>query len=152
MAGRSPQLSESAVIRSLRRFRDRYFPNSGTVVNDVLSPVGDTAEQPQPGYFDSLPVRQILIFILGNVFYLFIWLSKNMLWSGWNLGRVFINRIWTLLDQFIVLCTFIPIAYFSEGHVLFPLYWYTQLTLADCDITQNRWAYKISASVIKVHL
>lgn len=72
MAGRSPQLSESAVIRSLRRFRDRYFPNSGTVVNDVLSPVRDTAEQPQPGYFDSLPVRQILIFILGNVFYLFI--------------------------------------------------------------------------------
>lgn len=60
MAGRSQQVNESAVIRSLKRFRDRYFPNSDKVENDVLTPVGDTAEQPQPGYFDSLPVRQIL--------------------------------------------------------------------------------------------
>lgn len=57
----SRQLGESAVIRSLRRFRDAYFPNSGKVVKDVLTPDGDKraeAERPQPGYFDSLPVRK----------------------------------------------------------------------------------------------
>ncbi|XP_075905619.1 F-box only protein 4 [Nelusetta ayraudi] len=55
----SQQLSESAVIRSLRRFRDTYFPNSGKVVKVVSTPDGEKqteAEQSQPGYFDSLPV------------------------------------------------------------------------------------------------
>lgn len=56
----SQQLSESAVIRSLRRFRDTYFPNSGKVVKEVSSPDEEKladAERCQPGYFDSLPVR-----------------------------------------------------------------------------------------------
>ncbi|XP_071339492.1 F-box only protein 4 [Trachinotus anak] len=57
MAGKIQQLGESAVIRSLRRFRDRYFPNSGKVVKDDLTPVEDTGdEEPQPGFLDRLPV------------------------------------------------------------------------------------------------
>lgn len=59
MSGQDQQLSESAVIRSLRRFRDRYFPNA------TLTPVRDTvktAEQPQPGYVDSLPVKWTPVF------------------------------------------------------------------------------------------
>ncbi|XP_035513767.1 F-box only protein 4 isoform X2 [Morone saxatilis] len=56
MAGDSQQLSESVVIRSLRRFRDRYFPSSGEVVKDELTPVVETGEEPQPGFLDSLPV------------------------------------------------------------------------------------------------
>lgn len=60
----SQQLSESAVIRSLRRFRDTYFPNSGKVVKDVSTPDGEKqteVEQSQPGYFDSLPVRKFCV-------------------------------------------------------------------------------------------
>ncbi|XP_035494890.1 F-box only protein 4 isoform X2 [Scophthalmus maximus] len=58
MAGKIQQLSESAVIRSLRRFRDRYFPNGGEVVKDDVT----GQEEPQPGLLDSLPVdHQFLI-------------------------------------------------------------------------------------------
>lgn len=55
MAGNIQQLNESAVIRSLRRFRDRYFTNSGKIVKDDLTP--DTGgDEAQPGLLDSLPV------------------------------------------------------------------------------------------------
>ncbi|XP_044052037.1 F-box only protein 4 isoform X1 [Siniperca chuatsi] len=54
MAGKTQQLNESIVIRSLRRFRDRYFPNSEVVKNDI--PETDTGEEPQPGFLDRLPV------------------------------------------------------------------------------------------------
>lgn len=67
MAGNIQQLNESAVIRSLRRFRDRYFTNSGKVVKDDLTP--DTGgDEAQPGLLDSLPVSQV---VHGNVFHLF---------------------------------------------------------------------------------
>ncbi|KAM9360470.1 F-box only protein 4 [Symphorus nematophorus] len=56
MAGQSHQLSESAVIRSLRRFRDRYFTHTGKVVKDDLTPVVDTGEEPHPRFLDILPV------------------------------------------------------------------------------------------------
>lgn len=69
MAGKSQQLGESVVIRSLRRFRDAYFPNRARVVRNDLMPVLDTEEETQPGFLDILPVRQILIH--GNVFRLF---------------------------------------------------------------------------------
>ncbi|XP_074493743.1 F-box only protein 4 isoform X2 [Sebastes fasciatus] len=64
MAGNIQQLNESAVIRSLRRFRDRYFTNSGKVVKDDLTP--DTGgDEAQPGLLDSLPVDvQFLIMTL----------------------------------------------------------------------------------------
>ncbi|KAG7237577.1 hypothetical protein INR49_032194 [Caranx melampygus] len=53
MAGKIQQLSESVVIRSLRRFKDRYF--TGGVVKDES--VEDTGEvESQPGFLDSLPV------------------------------------------------------------------------------------------------
>lgn len=64
MAAENRQLCESAVIRSLRRFRDRYFPSSG---KDAHSPVRDTAQEHQPGYLDSLPVRLADTFLLGGV-------------------------------------------------------------------------------------
>lgn len=66
MAGPIQQLSESTVIRSLRRFRDRYFPTSGKVDNGV---VDVEEEESQPGFLDSLPVRQVGIH--GNVFVFF---------------------------------------------------------------------------------
>ncbi|KAM7391432.1 hypothetical protein PAMP_022121 [Pampus punctatissimus] len=53
MAGKIQQLSESAVIRSLRRFRDRYFSTSSKVDNDV---VDITEEESQPGFLDNLSV------------------------------------------------------------------------------------------------
>lgn len=56
MAGTMQQLNESVVIRSLRRFRDRYFPNTGKVVKDDLTPVEDTGGERQPGFLDILPV------------------------------------------------------------------------------------------------
>lgn len=63
MAGENQQLNESVVIRSLRRFRDRYFTNSRTVFKDDSKPVEDTVEEPQPGFLDSLPVsRRTLLF------------------------------------------------------------------------------------------
>lgn len=49
------QVNESVVIRSLRRFRDRYFPNTGKVKDD-LTPVEDTGGERQPGFLDILPV------------------------------------------------------------------------------------------------
>uniref|UniRef100_A0A3Q4ACA1 F-box domain-containing protein n=1 Tax=Mola mola TaxID=94237 RepID=A0A3Q4ACA1_MOLML len=64
MSGQVQQPSESAVIRSLRRFRDRYFPNATlTPVRDAVKTLdGNTAQQPEPGYVDSLPVAvQFLI-------------------------------------------------------------------------------------------
>ncbi|XP_031711967.1 F-box only protein 4 isoform X2 [Anarrhichthys ocellatus] len=65
MAGQTQQLSESVVIRSLRRFRDRYFPNSGKVVKGSSTPVVDAVGEPQPGSLDSLPVDvQFLIMTL----------------------------------------------------------------------------------------
>ncbi|XP_073321710.1 F-box only protein 4 [Pagrus major] len=66
MAGKSQQLNESVVIRSLRRFRDRYFTNRGTVLRDDSKPVEDSGEEPQPGFLDSLPVDvqfQIMTFL-----------------------------------------------------------------------------------------
>lgn len=61
MAGKIQELNESLVIRSLRQFRDRYFPNSGKVVRDYLT-TGDTGkEEPEPGFLDSLPVRRMRI-------------------------------------------------------------------------------------------
>ncbi|XP_036953314.1 F-box only protein 4 isoform X1 [Acanthopagrus latus] len=66
MAGENQQLNESVVIRSLRRFRDRYFPNSRTVFKDDSKPVEDAGEEPQPGFLDSLPVDiqfQIMTFL-----------------------------------------------------------------------------------------
>lgn len=57
MAGKMQQPSESVVIRSLRRFKDKYFPNTGGAVRDEC--VEDTGEEEsQPGFLDSLPVRQ----------------------------------------------------------------------------------------------
>nr|XP_020449633.1 F-box only protein 4 [Monopterus albus] len=57
MPGKIQPLNESVVIRSLRRFRDRYFPNSGKIVEKDLSPAVDTEKgEPTPGIFDSLPV------------------------------------------------------------------------------------------------
>ncbi|TMS03718.1 F-box only protein 4 [Larimichthys crocea] len=56
MAGKSQQLGESVVIRSLRRFRDAYFPNRARVVRNDLMPVVDTEEETQPGFLDILPV------------------------------------------------------------------------------------------------
>ncbi|XP_041792787.1 F-box only protein 4 isoform X1 [Chelmon rostratus] len=62
MAGHYQQLSKSVVIRSLRQFRDRYFPNSW---KDDLTPVVDTGEEPEPGFLDTLPVDiQFLIMTL----------------------------------------------------------------------------------------
>lgn len=62
MAGKIQQLTESVVIRSFRRFRDRYFPNSGKVVRDDLTLGVDTGGQPQPSFLDTLPVdMQFLI-------------------------------------------------------------------------------------------
>ncbi|XP_047448464.1 F-box only protein 4 [Mugil cephalus] len=54
MAEKIQQL-ESVVIRSLRRFRDRYFPDK--VVKDELTAGADTdTEEQQWGFLDSLPV------------------------------------------------------------------------------------------------
>ena len=64
MAGKVEQLSESVVIRSLRRFRDRYFPNTAKVVTDDPMAAVDTGER-QQGFLDLLPVSQI---ICVNVF------------------------------------------------------------------------------------
>ncbi|XP_020502117.2 F-box only protein 4 [Labrus bergylta] len=55
MSGETQQLSESVVIRSLRRFRDRYFPNKGLVGKSDLTSVEDRDEL-QHGFLDSLPV------------------------------------------------------------------------------------------------
>uniref|UniRef100_A0A3B4A014 F-box domain-containing protein n=1 Tax=Periophthalmus magnuspinnatus TaxID=409849 RepID=A0A3B4A014_9GOBI len=52
MAGHVPRLSESVVIRSLRRLRDRYFPESRPVTAAV-----DTEQQDSHlGFLESLPV------------------------------------------------------------------------------------------------
>ncbi|CAJ1069020.1 F-box only protein 4 [Xyrichtys novacula] len=56
MAAKTHQLSESVVIRSLRRFRDRYFPHSRGDVDGVLASVEDSQDEHQPGFLDSLPV------------------------------------------------------------------------------------------------
>ncbi|KAF3851222.1 hypothetical protein F7725_012994 [Dissostichus mawsoni] len=55
MAGNIQQLNESAVISSLRRFRDTYFTNGAKVVKDELAPV-ETKAEPQLGFLDSSPV------------------------------------------------------------------------------------------------
>lgn len=53
MAGLTQNLEEFEVI-------SRYFPNSGKVIKDCLMPVVDTGRgEPQLGFLDSLPVRQI---------------------------------------------------------------------------------------------
>lgn len=57
MAGKIQELNESVVIRGLRRFRDRYFPNSGKAVKDYLTPDDTGKEEPEPGSLDSLPVN-----------------------------------------------------------------------------------------------
>ncbi|TWW60588.1 F-box only protein 4 [Takifugu flavidus] len=56
MAAKSGQAYKSAVINSLRRFRDRYFPYTDKVIKDGIPPVNDAAEPCQPGYLDNLPV------------------------------------------------------------------------------------------------
>ncbi|XP_059193967.1 F-box only protein 4 [Centropristis striata] len=56
MAGKTQELNESVVIRSLRRFRDRYFSNSGKVHKDNLTPAEGTGGETQPGFLDILPV------------------------------------------------------------------------------------------------
>ncbi|XP_040010345.1 F-box only protein 4 [Xiphias gladius] len=57
MAGKIQQLSESVVIRSLRRFRDRYFPHSSKVAKDDMTCVAETGkEEPPPRFLDILPV------------------------------------------------------------------------------------------------
>lgn len=72
MAGKIQQLSEFVVIRSLKRFRDTYFPNSGKVDK---TPVKDTGEEePRPGFLDSLPVRQSRV-IRGDI--LLYYLKKD---------------------------------------------------------------------------
>ncbi|XP_017286775.1 F-box only protein 4 isoform X2 [Kryptolebias marmoratus] len=48
------QQLESVVIRSFRRFRDRYFPEK--VARSDLMPVDAGGDEPQPGYLDTLPV------------------------------------------------------------------------------------------------
>ncbi|XP_034547900.1 F-box only protein 4 [Notolabrus celidotus] len=62
MAGKTHQLNESVVIRSLRRFRERYFPNTGGAVKGDLTSAEDQGDEPQLGFLDSLPVdTQFLI-------------------------------------------------------------------------------------------
>lgn len=57
MEGKKEQNQESVVIRSLRRFRDTYFPNGGKVFKIRSTSAEDTgAEEPQPGLLDCLPV------------------------------------------------------------------------------------------------
>ncbi|XP_072289742.1 F-box only protein 4 isoform X2 [Eucyclogobius newberryi] len=52
MAGQVPRVSESSVVRSLRRLKDRYFPDSGA----VTAAVDTDQEDSQPGFLESLPV------------------------------------------------------------------------------------------------
>ncbi|KAM9858855.1 F-box only protein 4 isoform 2-T2 [Aulostomus maculatus] len=52
--GKMQPLRESVVIRSLRRFRDAYFPNSARVNRDAVMDVG--GEEPQLGFLDRLSV------------------------------------------------------------------------------------------------
>ncbi|XP_058491264.1 F-box only protein 4 isoform X1 [Solea solea] len=60
--GKMQQLSESVVIRSLKRFRDRFFPNGNEVVgDDHMTP---ETEESQPGLLDTLPVD--LQFLIMN--------------------------------------------------------------------------------------
>lgn len=61
MAAKSGPAYKFAVINSLRRFRDRYFPYTDKVIKDGIPPVKDAAEPCQPGYLDNLPVRLRLI-------------------------------------------------------------------------------------------
>ncbi|XP_029960896.1 F-box only protein 4 [Salarias fasciatus] len=53
MAAKVQQL-ESVVIRSLRRFKERYFPDK--LVQDDLMPTEDSQQQQQTGLLDFLPV------------------------------------------------------------------------------------------------
>lgn len=62
MAGPTQQLSGSAVIRSLRRFRDRYFTNACPVVEGDLT---DAAAEPHPGFLDSFPVSESHLKVFG---------------------------------------------------------------------------------------
>ncbi|XP_078141384.1 F-box only protein 4 [Centroberyx gerrardi] len=66
MAGKIQQFNESAVIRSLKRFRDRYFPNAGKVGSDDVKPVAESGEDDPPlSFLDSLPVDvQFLVMTL----------------------------------------------------------------------------------------
>ncbi|KAM4615994.1 F-box only protein 4 isoform 2-T2 [Polymixia lowei] len=68
MAGKIVGLNEYVVIRSLRRFRDRYFSKTSNVKpdSDDLTPVDRSAEEDPPlGLLDSLPVDvQFLIMAL----------------------------------------------------------------------------------------
>lgn len=55
MAGKNQQLGESALIMSLRRFRDKYFPAGAKLHKDyIVSELG--TEEPQLQFLDSLPV------------------------------------------------------------------------------------------------
>ncbi|XP_029917062.1 F-box only protein 4 [Myripristis murdjan] len=65
MAGKMQQFNESVVIRSLRRFRDRYIPSGGKVVHGA-APVAHTGgDDSSLAFMDSLPVDvQFLIMTL----------------------------------------------------------------------------------------
>ncbi|KAM3868015.1 F-box only protein 4 [Diretmus argenteus] len=52
MAGKIQQLNESVVVRSLRRFRDRYLSSAGKVASSDVAAIGEDG----PGFLDSLPV------------------------------------------------------------------------------------------------
>lgn len=81
MAGPTQQLSGSAVIRSLRRFRDRYFTNAGPVVEGDLT---DAAAEPHPGFLDSFPVSESHLKVFG-------FSSKTMQGQGGFIHYVFIS-------------------------------------------------------------
>ncbi|XP_008334262.1 F-box only protein 4 [Cynoglossus semilaevis] len=49
------QLADYAVIRSLKRFRDRYFPDRSKLVKNETKP-NLAPEPPEPGFLDILPV------------------------------------------------------------------------------------------------
>lgn len=71
MAAKSGQAYESAVISSLRRFRDRYFSYTDKVMKDGIPPVNDAADPCHPGYLNNLPVRlrpTIITFFLKKFF------------------------------------------------------------------------------------
>ncbi|XP_056149226.1 F-box only protein 4 [Lampris incognitus] len=56
MAGKTRQLYESAVIRSLRRFRDRYLSKAGNAAIGDVTPADPDEENPPFGFLNDLPV------------------------------------------------------------------------------------------------
>lgn len=60
------QLADYAVIRSLKRFRDRYFPDRSKLVKNETKP-NLAPEPPEPGFLDILPVSHVWAHIFGFV-------------------------------------------------------------------------------------